>query len=69
MPSLRVLYEEYAANGRIDESAPVTGESVVEIDALASTVWRLLTEMRDWPAWAPGHERYLGMLKAAAESR
>ncbi|MCD0484748.1 SRPBCC family protein [Streptacidiphilus sp. ASG 303] len=50
-PSIEELHEEYAKKGRLDEDAPVRSASSVTIDAPAAVVWRLVSDMRDWPAW------------------
>ncbi|MGW0802431.1 SRPBCC domain-containing protein [Nonomuraea sp. NPDC002799] len=55
-PSLTTLHADYAAQGRIDDEAPVTSESSVVVDATPAQVWEVLTDLRNWPSWAPGYE-------------
>ncbi|MGV9779607.1 SRPBCC domain-containing protein [Streptosporangium sp. NPDC003464] len=55
-PSLAVLHTDYATRHRIDAEAPVTSESSVVIDATPAQVWEVLTDLRNWPAWAPDYE-------------
>ncbi|MFF9167647.1 SRPBCC family protein [Streptomyces sp. NPDC014776] len=50
-PSLTELHEEYAKRGRLDEEAPVKSINSVTIDAPVHTVWQLISDMHNWPAW------------------
>jgi uncharacterized protein YndB with AHSA1/START domain len=52
-PPLRVLHEEYAKNGRIDQEAPVTAAYEVDIRAPRERVWRLLASPQGWEGFAP----------------
>ena len=45
----------------IDRDAPVIDHHEIDINAPLETVWRLQTNVNNWPAW-------LGHLKATAES-
>ncbi len=47
-PPLRVLHEEYAENGRIDQDAPVTAACGVDIQAPRERVWELLASPPGW---------------------
>ncbi len=53
-PSVRVLHEQYAMQGRIDERAPVTSASELRIEAPAARVWQLLADPAGWPDVLPG---------------
>ncbi|GAA3041306.1 SRPBCC family protein [Streptosporangium longisporum] len=55
-PSSAVLHAEYAARGRIDTEAPVTSASSVVVDATPAQVWEVISDLRNWPRWAPGYE-------------
>jgi hypothetical protein len=50
-PTLTELHEEYAKQGRLDENAPVRAVDSITIAAPAAVVWRLISDMRDWPRW------------------
>jgi hypothetical protein len=52
-PPLRVLHEEYAKNGRIDEDAPVTTAYEVDIRAPRERVWELLASPLGWQTLDP----------------
>lgn len=43
--------EKLASNGQIQENAPVKASSEIVIHASAETVWRLLTNIDEWPTW------------------
>ena len=49
-PSLQTLHEQYAKQGRIDERAPISAASSVDIDAAPDQVWQVLSYAADWPA-------------------
>lgn len=53
-PPLRVLHEEYAKNGRIDEDAPVTAAYEVTVRAPRERVWQLLASPLGWERFSPG---------------
>ncbi|MGC5014574.1 SRPBCC family protein [Streptosporangium sp. DT93] len=55
-PSLATLHADYAACGRIDTEAPVTSESGVVVDATPAQVWEVMSDLGNWPSWAPGYE-------------
>jgi hypothetical protein len=40
-PSIEVLHEEYAKQGRIDANAPVRASQEIRIEAPAERVWEL----------------------------
>lgn len=46
--------EQAAADGRIEEHAPVLAAADIAIRAPVAKVWTLLTDIGDWPAWQPG---------------
>jgi hypothetical protein len=48
-PSLQVLHEQYAKQGRIDERAAVTAAGSVRIDAPPRQVWQVLSTPQAWP--------------------
>jgi len=48
-PTLQALHEQYAKQGRIDERAPVSATSSVDIDAAPEQVWQVLSCVGDWP--------------------
>jgi uncharacterized protein YndB with AHSA1/START domain len=50
LPSLKVL----AAQGRIDDAAPVLAHVQAEVSAPASRVWDVLTNAPAWPQWQNG---------------
>jgi hypothetical protein len=52
-PSLRILHEQYAKQGRIDEGAAVTAARSVRIDATPRRVWQVLSAAESWPDFAP----------------
>jgi hypothetical protein len=43
--------EKLAANGRIDENAPVKASSEIVIHASPEKVWQVLTDIGNWPKW------------------
>jgi hypothetical protein len=43
--------EKLAANGQIQENAPVKASSEIVIHASPETIWRLLTDIDKWPSW------------------
>ena len=46
--------ESLASAGRIHESAPIKASVEVVIDAPPDVVWKILTNINDWPKWQPG---------------
>src|SRR6185437_2502458 len=59
-PPLRVLHEEYAKKGRIDQQAPVATTYEVSIQAPRERVWQLLADPPDWQKFAPAiHDVHL----------
>ncbi|MBB5055819.1 hypothetical protein HDF16_000488 [Granulicella aggregans] len=46
--------ESLAGTGRIHESAPIKASVGVVADAPPDVVWRILTDINDWPRWQPG---------------
>lgn len=52
-PALKVLHEQYAKRGRIDEQAPVTATGSVRIAAPPQRVWQVLAAAADWSTVAP----------------
>jgi hypothetical protein len=48
-PSLRVLHEQYAKQGHIDERAAVTATRSVRVDAPPRRVWQVLSTAEAWP--------------------
>lgn len=55
-PDLATLHRDYATAGRIDEAAPIVSTHHIEIDAPVARVWRLLSDVAQWPSWYPGFE-------------
>jgi hypothetical protein len=55
-PSLAVLHDEYARQGRIDPDAPLVSSSEIVVGAAPRAVWEAITDLRGWAAWAPGIE-------------
>jgi uncharacterized protein YndB with AHSA1/START domain len=53
-PSIEVLHERYAKQGRIDDQAPVTTSYQIHIDAPVQRVWELLSNPPRWPSFDPG---------------
>lgn len=54
-PSLAVLHEEYARNGRIDAAAQLTNSSDLVVDAPVGRVWEVIGDLRTWSTRAaPG---------------
>lgn len=45
--------EELARTGRIQEDAPVKAACSITVHAPPEKVWRLLTDIADWPKWQP----------------
>jgi uncharacterized protein YndB with AHSA1/START domain len=43
--------EKLAANGQIQENAPVKASVEIVIDASPEKVWRFLTDIDQWPTW------------------
>ena len=52
-PSMRVLHEQYAKRGHIDERAAVTASGSVCIDAPLRQVWTVLSTAAAWPDVSP----------------
>ncbi|GAB1817028.1 SRPBCC family protein [Herbidospora sp. RD11066] len=50
------LHRDYAMKGRIDERAPVTNTSSIEVDAPIEKVWGLMIDLRGWERWWPAHK-------------
>ncbi|WP_107653475.1 SRPBCC family protein [Nocardia suismassiliense] len=63
-PDLATLHREYAAQGRIDDAAPIHSSHEIVIEAPAVRVWAVLADVRNWPSWYPGFE-----LKSLSEVR
>src|SRR4051812_6206966 len=55
-PSLTVLHDQYAVNGRIDPAAQLTNSSSIVVDACVERVWEVVGDLRNWPTWGPGFE-------------
>jgi len=53
-PSLDSLQNQYAKQGRIDPKAPIQAHDTIVINASASRVWQVLSDVPNWPAWFPG---------------
>jgi hypothetical protein len=69
-PSTADLHENYAKKGLLDENAPVRSSSTIVIDAPVDTVWRLLTDMWNWPDWrSDARVLELGEMKVDASFR
>jgi hypothetical protein len=59
-PSIEVLHEEYAKNGRIDGEAPVRASHEIRVDAPVERVWELLSDVSGWGTWDPAvHDVHL----------
>ncbi len=52
-PSLDNLQNQYAKQGRIDHKAPIQARDTIVINASASRVWQVLSDVQNWPAWLP----------------
>lgn len=52
-PTLQTLHEQYAKQGRIDERAPVSAASSIDIDAAPEQVWQVLSCVDAWPTVDP----------------
>ena len=52
-PSLYRLQNQYARQGRIDHNAPIQAHETIVINASASRVWQVLSDVQNWPAWFP----------------
>ena len=52
-PPLRVLHEDYAKKGRIDDKAPVTTTYEVNVKAPRELVWELLASPLGWGSFDP----------------
>jgi uncharacterized protein YndB with AHSA1/START domain len=52
-PSIEVLHDRYAKQGRIDDQAPVTTTYEIHIDAPVQRVWELLSNPPGWPVFDP----------------
>lgn len=46
-----------AQSGRIDPQAPVWARAAIEVSAPATVVWRVLSDLRQWPEVLPGVSR------------
>ncbi|WP_328407051.1 SRPBCC domain-containing protein [Nocardia sp. NBC_00403] len=69
-PATTDLHENYAKKGLLDENAPVRSVSTIVVDAPIDTVWRLLSDMRNWPDWrSDAHVLELGEMKVDASFR
>jgi hypothetical protein len=69
-PSIGNLHEEYAKKGLLDENAAVKSSSSLVIDAPIGKVWKLLSDMRDWPEWrSDAHVVELGEMRPDATFR
>ena len=53
-PSLDSLQNQYAKQGRIDPKAPIQAHDTIVINASASRVWQVLSDVPNWPTWFPG---------------
>jgi len=45
--------EQLAHSGKIEENAPVKASCEIIINAPPEKVWRLLTDVKNWPKWQP----------------
>jgi uncharacterized membrane protein len=45
--------DKLASEGSIEEAAPVKAEAEIIIAAPQAKVWKLLTDVKDWPKWQP----------------
>ena len=48
-PTLARLHEEWAKQGKIDENAPITTTSSIDIHAPIAHVWEHLIDLANWP--------------------
>jgi TnpA family transposase len=51
--------DKLAAQGLIQESAPVKAAAEIIIAVPETKVWNLLTDIKDWPKWQPGSMRFV----------
>ncbi|GAA3134849.1 SRPBCC family protein [Streptomyces rectiviolaceus] len=56
-PPLRTLRERYAKGGLVDADAPVVATCRIGVAAPPGVVWRLLSDLDNWPSWVPGVTR------------
>lgn len=52
-PPRKILHEQYAKQGRIDEQAPVQTASSIDIGAPIEQVWQRLVNFPAWPTISP----------------
>jgi len=52
-PSIEILHEQYAKQGRIDEMSPVKTATDIYIEAPVEQVWEQLIKLVDWPTIDP----------------
>ena len=50
-PPLKELYGECAKKGLLGENAPVESVDSITIAAPVTTVWRLVSDLRNWQQW------------------
>jgi hypothetical protein len=48
-PSLAILHEKYAKQGRIDQQAPIQSACNIQINAPVRRVWERLIDLPSWP--------------------